>query len=213
VKKEEVLFSVREGGEVKGDMTIPDDASVLILFSHGSGSSRLSSRNRFVAAHLNDAGYATLLMDLLTPEEDQKFENRFDIGLLTNRLVDIINHFSAHSSNKYTKIGLFGASTGAASALRAAALLGDLVGAVVSRGGRPDLAAAALGKVNCPVLLIVGSLDEDVLMLNREAMAEMSCTKELSIVDGATHLFEEPGKLEEVAELARQWFDEKLPTD
>lgn len=213
MKKEEVLFSVREGGQVKGDMNIPDAASALILFSHGSGSSRLSSRNRFVATHLNRAGYATLLMDLLTPEEDQKVENRFDIGLLTNRLVDIVNHISAPSSSRFTKIGLFGASTGAASALRAAAILENAVGAVVSRGGRPDLAAAALGKVKCPVLLIVGSLDEDVLMLNREAMAEMSCTKELAIVDGATHLFEEPGKLEEVAELARQWFDEMLPAD
>jgi len=204
---------VGKGAQVIGDLTIPDGASALILFSHGSGSSRLSSRNRFVAAHLNRAGYGTLLMDLLTPEEDQKVENRFDIGLLTNRLVDIINHISVQSSSMFTKIGLFGASTGAASALRAAALSGDLVGAVVSRGGRPDLATAALGKVNCPVLLIVGSLDEDVLMLNREAMAEMSCTKELAIVEGATHLFEEPGKLEEVAGLARRWFDENLPAD
>jgi dienelactone hydrolase len=145
-------------------------------------------------------------MDLLTVEEDRRVENRFDIDLLTQRLVDVTMYISDAPAWSFRNIGFFGASTGAASALKAAAILDDRIGAVVSRGGRPDLAIGSLDKVKCPVLLIVGSLDEDVLMLNRKAMTEMSCKKELTIIQGATHLFEEQGKMEEVAERAKNWF-------
>ena len=203
-------ITLLSGGVVKGILSVPEVSEALIIFAHGSGSSRLSKRNRYVADKLNKAGFATFLVDLLTPEEDQDIQNRFDIDLLAQRLLEVTNALLAMGSFDSCRIGYFGASTGAASALKAAVLSGGLISAVVSRGGRPDLATGALGKVKCPVLLIVGSLDGDVIILNRKALALMGCEKKLVIVDGATHLFEEKGKLEEVAELATEWFSTYL---
>lgn len=196
---------------VQGDLTVPVGAQGLVIFSHGSGSSRHSPRNRFVAERLQESNLATLLLDLLTPEEDRVYANRFDIGLLTRRLLE--GTFWAQRQPMVTglPIGFFGASTGAASALRAAAELGPRTGAVVSRGGRPDLAADALGHVQCPTLLIVGGRDPEVLDLNRRAYDRMTAVKRLEVVPGATHLFEEPGTLETVADLAAGWFLHHLP--
>ena len=184
------------------------------MFAHGSGSSRHSPRNRQVASELQQASLATLLMDLLTQEEDavdlRTAELRFDIALLARRLVAAIEWAAADSELKVLPIGCFGASTGAAAALIAAAELPNHVSAVVSRGGRPDLAGAALARVEAPTLLIVGGADPVVLQLNREALGEVRCEKELAIVPGATHLFEEPGALERVSTLARRWFEKHL---
>jgi putative phosphoribosyl transferase len=201
----EVEFRIGEN-VVRGNLDIPENASTLVIFSHGSGSSRFSVRNRFVASKLNHEGMATLLTDLLTEEEDRIYENRFNIDLLTTRLVEVTIQASEMRELKDLAIGYFGASTGAASALKAAAQLEQQIEAVVSRGGRPDLAKSALLKVKAPVLLIVGSLDTDVIMLNEQAYGMMFCEKDLRIVNGAGHLFEEPGKLEEVADLAIDWF-------
>jgi putative phosphoribosyl transferase len=199
-------------GEVSltGDLIIPDKATGLIIFSHGSGSSRLSSRNRQVAQYLQEQGFATLLFDLLTTREDLNHETRFNIPLLTDRLVQTTRWVQHAAYTKDFDIGYFGASTGAASALGAAAALGDKVKAVVSRGGRPDLAAADLHKVKAPVLLIVGSRDEPVISMNHEAFELIRGTREMAIVEGATHLFEEPGTLEKVSELAADWFKKYL---
>lgn len=191
-------------------ITIPEYPKGVVLFSHGSGSSRQSPRNRFVAEVLNENGIATLLADLLTEEEDSIYETRFDIALLTKRLVGITRWAVEQPRLEGLGVGYFGASTGAASALRAAALLKDDIQAVVSRGGRPDLAEDALPAVEAPTLLIVGSLDGPVIEMNRAAYKSMHCQKKLEIVEGATHLFEEPGKLEEVARLATQWFGRYL---
>jgi dienelactone hydrolase len=195
---------------LEGTLTIPPDASGVVLFAHGSGSSRHSPRNRFVASELQAVGLATLLMDLLSTEEERidarTGELRFDIGLLGGRLIAAIDWLSAHDVTNDLRIGCFGASTGAAAALVAAAERVDLVGAVVSRGGRPDLAGDALPRVQAPTLLIVGGRDELVLELNRQARARMNAETELEIVPGASHLFEEPGKIETVAKLARDWF-------
>ncbi|MBD1396616.1 dienelactone hydrolase family protein [Pontibacter sp. JH31] len=197
--------------QLTGDLVVPEGAKGLVVFSHGSGSSRLSSRNRFVAEHLQRSGFATLLFDLLTQEEDQLRENRFDIQLLTNRLVDVVNWLQHNQHTRELRIGLFGASTGAASALSAAAAMsGDIIYAVVSRGGRPDLAGPLLHDVQSPTLLIVGGLDEEVLDLNRQAQDQMQCIKDLEIVPDATHLFEEPGALEMAAQLATDWFRKYL---
>lgn len=193
-----------------GLLGIPPDARGIVLFAHGSGSSRFSPRNTFVAEALQRAGLATLLMDLLTEEEDRVYEARFDIELLTRRLVAASRWTGETASTRRLSIGYFGASTGAASALNAAAELGRSVHAVVSRGGRPDLADAALPRVQAPTLLIVGGLDEEVLQLNRQAFARLTAHKELAVVPGATHLFEEPGTLERVAELAAGWFGRYL---
>jgi putative phosphoribosyl transferase len=196
---------------LSGDLAVPENAKGLVIFSHGSGSSRRSSRNRFVAEHLQRSGFATLLFDLLTEEEDQLRENRFDIKLLTTRLVDTVNWVQQSEITQDLRIGLFGASTGAASALSAAAALGgSIIYAVVSRGGRPDLAGTVLADVQTPTLLIVGGLDEDVLDLNREAQDQLHCIKDLEIVPDATHLFEEPGALEMAAQLATDWFRKYL---
>jgi dienelactone hydrolase len=180
------------------------------VFAHGSGSSRFSPRNRFVADVLEQAGLATLLMDLLTPQEEAVDELtahlRFDIGLLTARLVAASDWLTEQPDTRHLALGYFGASTGAAAALVAAAKRADLVRAVVSRGGRPDLAGPALPRVRAPTLLIVGSRDEEVIELNRAAFEQLRCEKLLEIVPGATHLFEEPRTLEKVAELARDWF-------
>jgi pimeloyl-ACP methyl ester carboxylesterase len=181
-----------------------------VLFVHGSGSSRLSPRNNFVATALNEARFATLLMDLLTSQEDATYDNRFDIDLLTRRLERASQWLMEQPGCALLPIGFFGASTGAAAALNAAAVLGPHVGAVVSRGGRPDLAMDSLPRVQAPTLLIVGSLDDDVIELNQQAFRILKSEKHLAIVKGATHLFEEPGTLQEVTRLATAWFTKHL---
>ncbi|MBI4204656.1 MAG: dienelactone hydrolase family protein [Betaproteobacteria bacterium] len=199
---------------LEGTLTVPENASGIVLFAHGSGSSRFSSRNRFVAEFLNQGGLATLLFDLLTAEEhvvdEWTRELRFDIDLLTKRLIGAVDWLETRDEVVDLPVGLFGASTGAAAALRAAAERRDRVAAVVSRGGRPDLALAVLFRVQAPTLLIVGGDDEPVIGMNQEAAAHLRCEQRLEIVPGATHLFEEPGKLERVAELAREWFQRHL---
>jgi putative phosphoribosyl transferase len=197
-----------------GYLSVPTGASGVVLFAHGSGSSRHSPRNRAVADFLNEGGLATLLIDLLTEDEQQvdlqTAHLRFDIPLLGKRLVGITAWLERQPESADLKIGQFGASTGAAAALVAAAKLPHSVRAVVSRGGRPDLAGEALARVEAPTLFIVGSADPVVLDLNRKAMVQMHCPKELAIIAGATHLFEEQGALEKVARLARDWFLDQL---
>jgi dienelactone hydrolase len=199
---------------LEGNLTRPEEARGIVLFAHGSGSSRLSPRNRYVARILNEANLATLLVDLLTPEEEavdaQTAHLRFDIGLLAERLVGATDWLVQHPDTSQLRIGYFGASTGAAAALVAAVVRPDVVGAVVSRGGRPDLAGRALAHVRAPTLLIVGGHDVEVLELNRAALAQVRAEKELVIVPGATHLFEEPGALDQVARLARDWSERHL---
>jgi pimeloyl-ACP methyl ester carboxylesterase len=198
------------GVEIEGALVIPPAARGVVLFAHGSGSSRHSPRNNFVAETLRAAGVGTLLMDLLTKQEDAIYQTRFDIDLLTWRLERATQWLMEQPVTKSLDIGYFGASTGAAAALNAAATLGSSIGAVVSRGGRPDLAMAALGSVQAPTLLIVGGLDDVVIELNRKAYARLKAEKQLAIVPGATHLFEEPGTLQEVARLAAAWFRRHL---
>jgi dienelactone hydrolase len=210
------LVRVQAGSAtLEGDLEIPEAAMGVVLFAHGSGSGRHSPRNRFVARQLQTAGLATFLIDLLTPEEEavdvHTAHLRFDIPLLAKRLVAATRWLAADPSTRALKVGYFGASTGAAAALVAAAEEPDRVGAVVSRGGRPDLAGPALPRVRAPTLLIVGSRDLAVLEMNRTAMASMQAVTRLEIVPGATHLFEEPGALEAVASLARDWFLRYLP--
>ena len=193
--------------ELSGELILPPAASGIVLFAHGSGSSRFSPRNTFVANVLQQQGIGTLLFDLLTRAEDQDYAMRFDIGLLTRRLLAATTWLQADPETKILRIGYFGASTGAAAALQAAAEMGNDIAAVVSRGGRPDLAGeAALRQVAAPTLLIVGSADYGVIELNEQAYALMKCEKELMLVPGATHLFEEPGTLEQAAQLAAKWF-------
>jgi putative phosphoribosyl transferase len=204
------------GPALEGDLTIPEGATGIVVFAHGSGSSRHSSRNLQVARGLQEAGLATLLFDLLTAEEgavdDRTREHRFDIDLLTDRLVRATEWLDGEEDTRALRIGLFGASTGAAAALRTAARRLDRIGPVVSRGGRPDLAGEeALKGVSSPVLLIVGGADPQVLELNRQAAGHVRSVCELAIVDGAGHLFEEPGALEEVTRLAIAWFRRNLP--
>jgi putative phosphoribosyl transferase len=206
---------IRSGAVVlHGDLSIPAGASGVVLFAHGSGSSRHSPRNQFVAQTIREAGVGTLLFDLLTREEEsvdaRTAHLRFDIGLLAERLVDATNWIAAYDETSHLGVGYFGSSTGGGAALVAAAELGEAIGAVVSRGGRPDLAGEALPKVKSPTLLIVGGLDYPVIEMNREAYALLRCEKELKIVPGATHLFEEPGTLAEVAQLAADWFQKHL---
>ena len=191
---------------LEGDLKIPKDAVGIVIFAHGSGSSRLSPRNKMVADELNLAGHATLLFDLLTVEEDEIRESRFDIELLSDRLVEVANFIHEQPETKTLKLGFFGASTGAAAALKAAALLKQKASAVVSRGGRPDLAGGSLPNVLAPTLLIVGGDDTVVIELNEAAFAELGCEKKLEIIEGASHLFEEPGTLAQVANLATKWF-------
>jgi len=197
-----------------GDLSVPPNTQGVVLFAHGSGSSRHSPRNRFVAEALQEVGLATLLLDLLTPDEEaldlHARHLRFDIGLLAERLVGATDWLTQNPETRDLKVGYFGASTGAGAALVAAAGRPDAVGGIVSRGGRPDLAGEALVHVRAPTLLIVGGRDPVVIQLNREALSRLRCEKELVIVPGATHLFEEPGTLERVAELARQWFKRHL---
>ena len=200
--------------ELEGTLDIPQAARGVVVFAHGSGSSRHSPRNRYVAGVLQRAGFATLLMDLLTAEEEEidarTRELRFDVGLLAERLMAAKDWLSAQPGSASLPVGYFGASTGAGAALVAAAERPAGVGAVVSRGGRPDLAGPSLERVEAPTLLIVGGRDELVISLNEEALSRMRADKEMVIVPGATHLFEERGALEKVAELAASWFDRHL---
>jgi len=195
---------------LSGNLHIPDGAAALVLFAHGSGSSRHSPRNQFVARTLNNAGLATLLFDLLTPEEEsidaRTAELRFNIGLLAERLVHATKWAKQQEPTRDLRTGYFGSSTGGGAALVAAAEIPEDVGVVVSRGGRPDLADEALPKVQAPTLLIVGGNDDVVIELNEQARDRMRCEVKLEIVPGATHLFEEPGALEKVAQLASDWF-------
>ena len=196
-----------DGVRLDGNLVLPPGAAGVVAFAHGSGSSRLSPRNTFVAAELHRSGAGTLLFDLLTKEEDSDYHRRFDIPLLTARLVAATRWLRGEPATQGLKIGYFGASTGAAAALQAAAVLGDEISAVVSRGGRPDLAGAdALARVRAPTLLLVGGLDDGVIELNEQACALLGCEKRIQIVTGATHLFEEPGTLEQVAAAAADWF-------
>ncbi|MEX2325369.1 MAG: alpha/beta family hydrolase [Gemmatimonadaceae bacterium] len=199
---------------LEGTLALPPAARGVVVFAHGSGSSRLSPRNRFVAEALREGGMGTLLLDLLTAREEgidvYTREHRFDIGLLARRLAGAIDWLDAEESTSGLPIGLFGASTGGGAALVTAADQPEKVRAVVSRGGRPDLAGEALPRVRAPTLLIVGERDEQVIELNRQAMARMTAPVQLEIVPGATHLFEEPGTLEQVARLARDWFVRQL---
>jgi dienelactone hydrolase len=202
------------GTELAGMLTLPDPAVGLVLFAHGSGSSRFSQRNRYVAEVLVEAGLATLLFDLLTAAEERidAFDRslRFDIPLLSRRLIGAIDWAGRQPELAGLRIGLFGASTGAAAALAAAAARPDAVGAVVSRGGRPDLAPQALPLVSSPTLLIIGGRDLEVLRLNRQAAAQLCVAHALEVVPGASHLFEEPGALEQAAQLASDWFLRQL---
>ena len=197
-----------------GDLVLPRYARGIVVFAHGSGSSRLSSRNRFVARVLQDAQFGTLLLDLLTPEEEQidlrTPHLRFDIPLLAGRLVQTSRWLTGDSETSALPIGYFGASTGGGAALVAAAEIPETIRAVVSRGGRPDLAAPKLPQVKAPTLLIVGGRDERVIEWNEGALTQLTCEKRLEIVPGATHLFEEPGALEQVARLASEWFERHL---
>ncbi|NLG49019.1 MAG: alpha/beta hydrolase [Chloroflexi bacterium] len=201
---------------LEGNLNIPPKATGVVLFAHGSGSSRFSPRNQFVADVLSKGGLATLLIDLLTSEEEEidqwTRELRFDINLLASRLVGATDWLLQYEDTKDLNIGYFGSSTGAAAALIAATQKADHINAIVSRGGRPDLAGPALSKVQAPTLLIVGGSDFPVIELNQQAMEQMRTKTRLEIVPGATHLFEEPGALEEVARLAREWFQHYLGT-
>jgi len=203
-----------ENGALAGDLHLPKWSTGIVLFAHGSGSSRTSPRNQLVAQTLNRAGLATLLFDLLTQKEESidfiTAEYRFDIELLKNRLIEVTDWISENQETKELNIGYFGASTGAAAALLAAAEYPEAVKAIVSRGGRPDLAERSLMHVQAPTLLIVGGQDDLVIELNELAFEELLCIKKLLIIPGATHLFEEPGKLEEVAKEATQWFQNYL---
>ncbi|MGM0545446.1 MAG: dienelactone hydrolase family protein [Bacteroidota bacterium] len=192
---------------LRGSLRVPDEVKGFVIFSHGSGSSRKSPRNRFVAETLEANGFATLLFDLLTEEEDREYARRFNINVLSHRLITATKWLRSQPEYAQWKMGYFGASTGAASALIAASTLGpEVIKAVVSRGGRPDMATTALPNVKSPTLLLVGGLDTKVIKLNQQAYDELKCKKELAIIPGASHLFEEPGTLEQVTRLANNWF-------
>jgi dipeptidyl aminopeptidase/acylaminoacyl peptidase len=215
VRNEENTVKVPVGNvTLEGNLNIPANATGIVLFAHGSGSGRHSPRNQFVAAALNKIGLGTLLLDLLTADEEEEDRYtahlRFNIGLLADRLIGAADWALEEPAARHLRLGFFGASTGAAAALIAAAERPDQTGAVVSRGGRPDLAGPALPRVRAPTLLIVGSLDVPVIELNQQAAAQLYVEKQLAIVPGASHLFEEPGTLEQVARLAGDWFKRHL---
>ncbi len=205
----EITISL-DGIRLRGDLFIPQGARGIIVFSHGSGSSRFSKRNQQVARCLQEYGFGTLLFDLLTPDEDKNYYNRFDIDLLEYRLEAVTTWLKRLPAAKSMGVGYFGTSTGAASALKAAAKLPEIF-AVVCRGGRPDLVIEDLPSVEAPTLLIVGSLDPQVLKFNMDAYQKLRCEKHIEIIEDATHLFEEPGKLEKVGELAIGWFKDHIP--
>jgi len=210
-KLEQLVHISADGVTLEGMLELPDNAQGVVLFAHGSGSSRHSPRNNYVARTLRESGVGTLLIDLLTREEDTNYETRFDIPLLTRRLLAATQWLQHDEHTRNLAIGYFGASTGAAAALQAAAGKGVEIAAVVSRGGRPDLAGpSALSKVHSPTLLLVGGFDDVVIELNQQAYERMTCNKQLVIIPGATHLFEEPGTLEEVARQAAVWFSRHL---
>jgi dienelactone hydrolase len=192
---------------LEGELILPYGSDSLVIFSHGSGSSRFSTRNNFVAKELHKKNMGTFLFDLLTKKEDEIYSNRFDIDLLTERLVLVTNYIANLPQYSDLKTGYFGASTGAASALRAAVALPNIINAVVSRGGRPDMAEESIPLIKAPTLLIVGGLDYEVLELNKTVYNNLNCIKKLEIVSGANHLFEEPGTLDKVAQCAADWFN------
>lgn len=196
--------------QLKGRLRIADNQKGMVIFSHGSGSGRLSSRNNYVAEHLQSGGFSSLLFDLLTEKEDLIYENRFDIHLLSQRLAKATQWLLEYEELTDVPVGYFGASTGAASALYAAAQLEDKIRAIVSRGGRPDLAMPVLHKIKAPTLLIVGGDDDVVIQLNKKAYVELGGIKKIEIIEGASHLFGESGKLEEVADLSTKWFNKYL---
>ena len=212
--QEEIVTVPAGKVRLEGNLVIPEGATGIVLFAHGSGSSRHSIRNRFVADELREGNLGTLLFDLLSPEEEsidiRTTHLRFDIALLAERLIFALDWIAEHEETKDLRVGLFGSSTGAGAALVTAAQRPDLVQAVVSRGGRPDLAGSALNEVEAPTLLIVGGNDTQVIELNQQAMAQLHCEKKMETIPRATHLFEEPGALEEVARLARDWFQQYL---
>ncbi len=204
--KSSLIKIASDGVEIEGMLELPAQPIGIVLFAHGSGSSRFSQRNNYVASALRAAQMGSLLLDLLTPKEDEEYQVRFNIALLTQRLHAAFSWLRSSDSTSSLPVALFGASTGAAAALQLAGMLGEGIAAVVSRGGRPDLAGhASLEKVTAPTLLIVGGDDSVVIDLNREAFAYLHCEKKLEIIPGATHLFEESGKLQSVAALATQW--------
>ena len=208
---EKAVRIIGAGVTLNGDLALHKDAKGLVIFAHGSGSSRHSVRNKYVASVLRAHGLSTLLLDLLTEDESEWTDKRFDINLLAQRLTLAENWVKQQDETKQLAIGYFGSSTGAAAALQSAAELGNGIKAVVSRGGRPDLAKEHLPKVTAPTLLLVGGYDDGVIELNEQAYAILDCEKELTIIPGATHLFEEAGTLEQVAELAAQWFVKQFP--
>ena len=211
IGKAEKTILINDGEKtIEGSLIIPSGAGGIVVFAHGSGSSRHSVRNNYVAAVIRKNNLATFLLDLLTPEEDADYSKRFDIDLLAHRLFIAKKWLQEQPDTKNLRIGYFGASTGAAAAIQSAAGNADIVKAIVSRGGRPDLAMPYLEKITAPTLLIVGGNDEIVIELNIEAYNNLQCDKKLEIVEGATHLFEEPGTLEQVAILAEKWFENYL---
>lgn len=203
---EQVIHVKVDNVSLEGMLNVPKNGKGIVLFAHGSGSGRFSPRNNFVANVLHQANLGTLLIDLLTKQEDEIYQTRFNIALLTERLIAIVHWLKKQKETQNLSIGLFGASTGAAAALEVAAALGKDIKAVVSRGGRPDLAINVLEKVVSPTLIIVGGNDFGVIELNKEAFELLICKKKFEIIPHATHLFEEPGTLEEVARLAKDWF-------
>jgi putative phosphoribosyl transferase len=209
MKREEINIPL-SSVTLKGELVLPEKAIGIVVFSHGSGSSRFSPRNKMVGELMQQHGIGTLLFDLLTEEEDRVYENRFNIDLLVSRLIEATEWLMQYKVTKNVPVAYFGASTGAASALRAAAYFGKNIKAVVSRGGRPDLALNALPMVTAPTLLIVGQMDVPVIKMNKLAFDQLKSIKEMKIIPGATHLFEEPGKLMEVADMAIDWYKEYL---
>ncbi|WP_440009462.1 dienelactone hydrolase family protein [Halomicrococcus sp. SG-WS-1] len=206
----DIVYVPADGVDLEGELRIPEGARGLVVFAHGSGSSRHSPRNNHVADVLQSRGLGTFLFDLLTEVEDRSRENRFDVPLLTDRLTAVTEWLGAYDVTRDLTLGYFGSSTGAAAALRAAARGGSDVAAVVSRGGRVDMASGHLGDVQAATLFVVGGEDTDVLELNREAFDALDCEKQLAVIEGAGHLFEGPGELDEVADLAADWFADHL---
>lgn len=209
MKSEEINIRL-SSVSLKGELVLPENAIGIVVFSHGNGSNRFSPRNKMVAELIQQHGIGTLSIDLLTEEEDRIYENRFNIDLLVSRLIDATEWLMQNKETKKLSVAYFGASTGAASAFRAAAYFGKNIKALVSRGGRPDLALNALPMITAPTLLIVGQLDVPVIKMNKLAFDELKSIKEMKIIPGATHLFEEPGKLVEAADMAISWYKEYL---